>query len=323
MPPAVQEKEPDSGALQGALLRDWGTVEFATRSIDPASRGFGRTKDAWTAFWQEPGQSHCVAGASQVWQRLSRHWSSFAASLGSRTRVLDLGCGAGAVASLVLEAREDVDVTGIDFARIPLTLHSRVELLSDTAMESLPFDEGSFGAAVSQFGFEYSQLDLAVREMARVLAPDASISLLVHHADSSIVAANRARLDALVAVLSPAMCTGFCSGDAAAFHAQMSALVARHPHDSLVAQLSKCLPARVSRAPRERVAIWKAIEEAVSPERCLAESLNSCCVCPEELNDWLVPLRASFELQPVSVLREPNGGAIAWKIEGKPRLADS
>ncbi len=298
-------------------------MEFATRMIDPASRGFGRAKDAWTAFWQEPGQSHCVAGASQVWQVLTRHWSAFSNSLAGGTRVLDLGCGAGAVASLVLGARADVDVTGIDFARIPLTLHPRVELLSDTPMESLPFADASFGAAVSQFGFEYSQLDLAVRELARVLAPGARISMLVHHADSSIVAANRARLDALVAVLSPAMCSGFCSGDAAAFNAQLSALVARHPHDSLVSQLSQCLPARIARAPRERIAIWKAIEEAVAPERCLAESLNACCVSPEELNDWLIPLRATFELEPLSVVREPNGSPIAWKIEGKLRQASS
>ena len=298
-------------------------MEIARRIIEPASRGPGHAKNAWTAFWQEPGQSHCVAGAPQIWRVLHRHWAAFAATLGSRRRVLDLGCGAGAVANLLLEARDDVELTGIDFARIPLTLHPQIELLSDTAMERLPFADGSFGAAVSQFGFEYSEIDQAVREMARVLDHEAKFSFLVHHADSSIVANNRARLNALVAVLSPAMRAGFCGGDAVAFNAQMSALKARHSHDSLVDQLSKCLPARMGRPSMERIALWKAIEEAVAPELCLAESLNACCVMPEELDDWLAPLRHAFQLQTPSVLREPNGTPIAWQFQGSHRMSNA
>jgi len=291
-------------------------MEFASRSLDPASRGYGRTRDAWTAFWQEPGQSRCVAGNPDIWQSLAHHWSSFAGSLASGSRVLDLGCGAGAVARLLLDVRHDVSVTGIDFARIPLTIHPHVELLSDTAMECLPFAEGSFGAVVSQFGYEYSQMEQAAREMTRVLAADARISLLVHHADSSIVAANRSRLGALVAILGHNLRTAFCAGDAAAFNAQMQALAARYSHDSLVAELARCLPTRLNRAHQERMAIWNAIEEALAPERCLADALNACCVGPEELDEWLAPLRGCCELQAVLVLRETNGDAIAWRIEG-------
>lgn len=298
-------------------------MEFATRTIELATRRSGTAKNAWTAFWQEPGQSHCVAGASQVWHVLNRHWSAFAATLGSRTRVLDLGCGAGAVASLLLEARSDVDVTGVDFARIPLTLHPQVELLSDTAMECLPFADNCFGAAVSQFGFEYGEIGQVVSEMARVLEPRAQFSFLVHHADSSIVARNRSRLNALVAVLSPAIRVAFCGGDVVAFNVQMSALKTMHSHDSLVDQISKCLPARMSRPSVERIALWKAIEEAVEPELCLAESLNACCVGPEELDDWLAPLRGLFRLQQPAVLREPNGDPIAWQLQGSQGMSSA
>jgi SAM-dependent methyltransferase len=284
--------------------------------INPASRVPVRTQDAWTAFWQEPGQSRCVAGAPDIWQALTKHWSSFALTLARGTRVLDLGCGAGAVGRVLLAARRDVHVTGIDFARIPLTIDSHIELLSDTAMESLPFAERSFGAVVSQFGYEYSRTDATAREIALVLAPDAKLSFLVHHAGSSIVTTNRSRLSALGAFLGPTMRAAFCSADAAAFHAQMSALIERHSHDTLIAELSRSLPSRLDRTERERIAIWNAIEEALAPERCLAESLNACCVVPPELDEWLGPLRRVCELLPVSVLREPNGDPIAWMIEG-------
>jgi SAM-dependent methyltransferase len=296
-------------------------MESALRPVDPASRGFGRAREAWTAFWQDPGQSRCAAGAPEIWQVLSAHWAAFAKSLEPGTRVLDLGCGAGAVARLLLESRRDLHITGIDFARIPLTIHPQVDLLSDTAMECLPFTDGSFGAVVSQYGFEYSRREQAVRETSRVLASGARISLLVHHADSAIVTTNRARLDVLLAMLGYSMCSAFCDGDAPAFNAQMSALAVRFPHDTLAVELARCLPLRIGRAPRERVAIWNAIEEALAPERCLAQALNACCVGPEELDEWLAPLRELGELLPVTVVREPNGDPIAWRIEGSKRLA--
>ena len=48
-----------------------------------------------------------------------------------------------------------------------------------------------------------ARLMLAAREIARVLAPGAKLSFLVHHADSAIVAATRARLDVIDMFLGP------------------------------------------------------------------------------------------------------------------------
>jgi ubiquinone/menaquinone biosynthesis C-methylase UbiE len=285
-------------------------------TVAPLSGTYRRAQDAWTAFWQESGQSRCTAGAPDIWQALTQHWSAFAGSLALGARVLDLGCGAGAVAQMLLMMRPDTHVTGIDFARIPLVLRAHVELLSDTAMESLPFADASFAAVVSQFGFEYSRRDQAAREMARVLAPGARFSLLVHHADSPIAATNRERLDALAALLGPKMCTAFCTGDAAGLNATLAALARMHPQDALVAEMVRSLPLRLGRAQRERVAIWTAIEDALAPERYLSEALQACCVGAANLDDWLAPLRRLCEVKSVTVLRAGNGDPIAWQIGG-------
>lgn len=275
-----------------------------------------KTRDAWTAFWQTPGQVQCVADAPAVQRVLTRHWASFAASLQPGERVLDLGCGAGAVARALLTGRRDVRVTGVDFAKIPLVIHAQVELLCDTAMESLPFADASFAAAVSQFGFEYAQIDAAAKEMARVLAPGGKLSFLAHHAGSAVVGANRARLSALTALLNPAIRTAFCAGDSPALHAQLSALRQAHAHDALIAELARTLPSRLGRAPRERMAIWTAVEDALAPERYVLEALRASCIAPDQLDDWLGPLREGCALEPVSVLREPDGAPIAWRIAG-------
>jgi SAM-dependent methyltransferase len=288
-------------------------MRTATRVFDTAARASG-AKEAWTAFWQDPVQSRCVAGSAEIQQALSRHWSALAAALAPRCRVLDLGCGAGAVARELLAARRDLQITGVDFARVPLTIHPQVDLLSDTPMESLPFAEASFSAVVSQFGYEYSELDRTACAIAPVMAPQAWLSFLVHHANSSIVATNRVRLSALDAFLAPAMRAAFCAGDAPAFGAQLSALTVKHSRDALVAELAKSLPSRLARAQAERVALWKALEDALAPERCLAESLNACCVDPADIEEWIEPLRVDWALQAISLLREQDGGPIAWAI---------
>jgi ubiquinone/menaquinone biosynthesis C-methylase UbiE len=282
---------------------------------EPAAGAGLRSRDAWTAFWQEPGQSRCAAGAG-IWQALSLHWAQVAASLQHGARVLDLGCGAGAVAHELLAARADLQLTGVDFARIPFTLRAHVELLSETPMECLPFAERSFGAAVSQFGFEYSRISESAAELARVLAPGARLSMLVHHASSGIVGHNRARLEALAAFLDPAMKSAFCSADTRSFHAQLAALVAEHPGDALVAELARSLPSRLARAQRERQAIWKAIEDALAPECCLASSLNDACLTPEAIGPWLAPLQSICSIEPPCVLRDGDGSPIAWIVQG-------
>jgi ubiquinone/menaquinone biosynthesis C-methylase UbiE len=275
-----------------------------------------RVKDAWTAFWADHEQSRCAAGAPEIWLALTNHWTTFARSLGQGTPVLDLGCGAAVVGRLLLGARSDLHITGIDSAMIPTATHPRLAVLSHTPMEALPFPDRRFGAAVSQFGFEYSQTGAAARDVARVVVPGAALSFLVHHAESAIVAATRSRLNATNLFLAPAMCTAFCSGDAAVFRSRMMELIAKHPHDTLIAHLARALPARMASPETTRVAIWAAIEEALEPERCVSESLSECCVQDSQVDEWLGPLRSAFNLLPVTVLREPNGDPIAWRVEG-------
>lgn len=289
------------------------TMGAATRAIAIAP-GAASVRNAWTEFWKDPAQTRCASGDPFVWRALTAHWSALAASLSRGAHVLDLGCGAGAVGNLLLAARPDLHVTGVDSARIPLSLRSQHELLPDTAMENLPFEAGRFAAVVSQFGFEYSRTADTVREIARVMTPGARISFVVHHEASPVVATTRARLSAIEGLLAPAMRAAFCGGDAPGFHGEMAALTDRFPHDTLISELAGSLTVRVGRAGNTRVAIWRAIEDALEPERCISSSLSESCVAPEQLDEWLSPLRRVFPTTAAAALRDAGGEPFAWRL---------
>jgi SAM-dependent methyltransferase len=276
-----------------------------------------RIREAWTAFWQDPASGQqCIRGAPDVTHALRSHWSAFAEQLGARARILDLGCGAGAAANALVAARRDLEVTGVDFAMVPAAAEVTIRLVPDTPMEQLPFEDGSFDAAISQFGYEYGRTHKTARQLARVLAPAARFSFIVHHAESSVVAANRARLDAIRTVHAPDMRAAFLGGNAFVLNAKLACLQRAHPHDTLVGALARHLPVRATRGRQERDAAWTAVEKALWPERTVLEALDACCVAPEELDGWLGPLRQFCAVTSVSILRKPNGDPIAWRIEG-------
>jgi SAM-dependent methyltransferase len=291
-------------------------MKAAIRNADPAPEAGNRTRDAWSAFWADAVQSHCVAGAPGIWRPLAGHWALFAASLAAKTPVLDLGCGVGVVGKWLLAERPDLRITGIDSASVTRQLDPRLELVPDVAMEALPFADQRFGAVVSQFGFEYSRTGAAASELARVLRPGGVLSLLVHHADSAVVSANDSRAAALGGLLAEPLRAAFCCGDGAQFQSLLSELRQRHPGDALLAELGRSLPPRLGRPAEQRVATWKAIEEALAPESCVVEALAASCVSEERLDQWLEPLHGVCELTAVSVLRDSDGRPIAWKIEG-------
>jgi SAM-dependent methyltransferase len=235
------------------------------------------------------------------------------------------GCSTSAAARALRRARSspraDLRVTGIDFARVPTAAEPQIRLLSDTPMESMPFADASFDAAIGQFGFEYGRIHKAARELARVLAPGGTFSLVVHHAGSSIVATNRARLNALLALQQDEMRAAFLSGSVIALSAEMGSLQREYPGDTLVAELARVLPPRARMAGRERSAAWTAVEVALAPEQAILEVLDSCCVAPEEIDGWLGPLHQFCAVTNVSVLRKAGGQPIAWQIDGFQRSA--
>lgn len=286
--------------------------------VAPPPVTVNRAAWAWTAFWHEQGaSSRCLANAHvDVRNLLEDHWARFAASLAPSAHVLDIGCGAGIVGRILLGARRDLRVTGIDLAQVAPSSDRRLSIMSETAMEELPFEDRHFDAAVSQFGFEYGSVDRAAKEAARVLAPGAPFSFVVHHSHSPIVRDDRARDCTLRTLLDRRVEQAFLTGLPTQLDRQLELVRRRCPSDAIVNQVASALRRRVGLSCDERGTVWRAIVDALAPERELIAALESSCVSPERFDTWLAKLAGSLEISNSSVLRRPNGDVIGWIIDG-------
>jgi SAM-dependent methyltransferase len=273
---------------------------------------------AWSAFWQEQGRdSRCLADAlPETRGLLNAHWSAFAVGLPAGARVLDIGCGGGVVGRALLAARPDLDIVGIDVAIVPPCGEPRLKLHGSTRMEQLPFVEGAFDAAVSQFGLEYGHVEEAGAEVARVLVPGAPVSFLVHHAQGAIAGQSRARQRALRGLTSAGVKRAFLSGRGAALERELQALQTDPAADAIVAPVGQALRRQLCRNGAGREAIWRAVAEALGPEGVLLDALDRCCVTTDALPAWLKSLTHSLEIESASPLRRRNGEPIAWRIDG-------
>ena len=66
---------------------------------------------------------------------------------------------------------------------------------SYTPCEEQPFEDDSFDLVSSQFGFEYSDVELTLREVRRVLTPGGRFIAISHHVDSDLIKAASTELD--------------------------------------------------------------------------------------------------------------------------------
>jgi SAM-dependent methyltransferase len=83
-------------------------------------------------------------GAAVFGRRVRVLADGVAGLLPAAARVLDVGCGDGAIAAAVMERRPDVTVTGID-----VLVRDRTHVpVSPFDGRSIPFDDGSFDAAM-------------------------------------------------------------------------------------------------------------------------------------------------------------------------------
>lgn len=158
----------------------------------------------WTDYWQNTNSLNSFAEGEQgrgYQDEVAEFWHSQFKHIAPESTVVDLGTGNGAVAVLAEEYSKQQDlqwnVIGLDSADInPQKLQisdstkknhlNNIEFIGNTPIESMIFEPNSISAFVSQFAFEYSNIQTSLELCLKCLKPGGIISIVAHHPESSI-----------------------------------------------------------------------------------------------------------------------------------------
>lgn len=161
--------------------------------------------EVWREFWADnadESSSGCLPNRRASIEEAQRAvWREFIKGVPQGSRLLDLATGDARVLGWINDDRPDLRLIGVDVAPELPPAPEGAETLTDVPMEDLPFGGDKFAAVVSQFGFEYGDVDAAVEEISRVLAPGGIVGLMVHRGDGPILEHNLKRREAIAWVI--------------------------------------------------------------------------------------------------------------------------
>lgn len=165
---------------------------------------------AWSRYWVTGVLHSCPGTFHQNYaDDILLFWKDFLTLVPNHGSVLDVATGNGAVALLARDIAGELGrsfhIEGIDAASINPTEAAMKHGLStegmvfrsNTTAEKTGYNDQSFDAACSQYGIEYSEMELSIPELARILKPGGYVGLLMHHSDSTAALTSRAELAAL------------------------------------------------------------------------------------------------------------------------------
>lgn len=157
----------------------------------------------WDRYWQGAGDGGNRAGGVQLPQAATFWQQVFTGLAGGRepARVLDLGCGDGAVIGHAQAALSPgstyfvcADASAAAVREVTRKFPQARGVVADAAHS--PFRAASFDAVTSQFGVEYAGVD-AITRAAGLVRPGGVLALLLHHAGGGIYRESAAGLEAV------------------------------------------------------------------------------------------------------------------------------
>jgi ubiquinone/menaquinone biosynthesis C-methylase UbiE len=158
-------------------------------------------QDDLVRFWNESTEYYAVNSEMNL-TREGQHpaHARIAAFLRDcRTKTLvDVGCGTGHVSSVLAALAPEIAYTGVDIAAAAIEGANRIGrpgtyLVADTA--ALPFDDGSFDAAISLYALEhFTRPSASLHEMVRVTRPGGVLAIYSMNYDRPLGTVSSVRL---------------------------------------------------------------------------------------------------------------------------------
>lgn len=274
-------------------------------------------RQSWTFYWDDgrAPQGCCPNGPEALEADLRTFWQAVAQSMGQGDRVLDAACGRGAVYSLLVEARPDLQLAGVDYADTGAR-SGGLNILGNTDCRSLPFNAGHFHGIVSQFGIEYAGIE-GLAECIRVAQPAARFAFVMHHVDSALTKGSMRRAKALADLLASNL---FEMARSAARGAMpegvddlLFALSDRHASHSVIREIHSALVASLN-GGNALIHIDR-IESLALAELRRLEAQAASALTSDGIASWCALLRDAGRPVAIDRINLADGLPAAWTLQ--------
>jgi ubiquinone/menaquinone biosynthesis C-methylase UbiE len=163
----------------------------------------------WSSFWRQGFITTFGASKPNNYDGVVQEfWFKHFAGLPNGARVLDIATGNGAIATLAADFSsqfaKNFAITATDLAEVNDEIihgssaqdaRQNIRFISHMPCEQQPFEDNSFDLVTSQFGFEYSNTELTLGEVRRVLKPGGKFAAISHHVESGLIENSRKELE--------------------------------------------------------------------------------------------------------------------------------
>lgn len=151
----------------------------------------------WDLWWKDGVKASCLEGAKGGYTgETERRWGEVFAALPKGSKVLDVCTGNGAVAAIAQRTSDQrqlgLDITAMDRAKIDPPRFVRgdkalkkITFLAERDVEDTGLPDAGYDIVTSQYGVEYADLDRALPELARLVAPGGRVCIATHAAEGT------------------------------------------------------------------------------------------------------------------------------------------
>ncbi len=175
-------------------------------------------ESAWNDYWQQ-GFGDCLPDDNAMRLALTQFWQEQLKQITFTqriSRIVELGCGAGFLTTILLQHIEQqqypTEIFALDYSdqavleqlwqRSNLNSASAIQLLPNRSIEHTQLDSMCAQLVCANYAFEYADRANAVAEIARILSQNGQFMLFCHHEGGALSTLNQqivAALDVLLA----------------------------------------------------------------------------------------------------------------------------
>ena len=274
---------------------------------------------AWTSYWQHShNMGTCLPESSgPLVATLNTVWDNLGKTIKQGSTILDLACGIGHVGLALLKIQPNFDITGVDYAKI--SSKAPFEILSNIDLSKLPFENNSFLHCVSQFGFEYSDMEKAASEVSRVTKPDGSLTFVMHHQGSKILKTNIDRYVCLNDLAKSDIWLAGKNKNIQNLQNSFDHLIGKFGETKLMMQIASAIRESLNLDPYQRDPYLDNLLTSIQQEMSIIENLEKASLSKGDISNLETYFNANWEFEKPKELSFENE-PLAWVFHGKNRI---